>query len=408
MGTIMGSSDGLAVSVGGRLVGDLSRSDIDKRDTRFRYERDAAQQDAVSLLMPVQGDDYPWPDGVHPVFDMNLPEGHLRHSLTTLFSKAIQGFDDFDLLRIVGPYQLGRLGVGERPDEGMPGIDVADLLAHDGAEGLLDDLLSRYARYSGISGVQPKVLVRDEGSVDRFTHKSATHIVKAWDQAFPQLAANEYFCMKAAQYAGIPVPKVSLSEQGNLLVVERFDVTVDSYLGFEDLCVLNGWGSRAKYDGSYEGCARQLKALVAPQMLAQALEQLFMTVALSAGVRNGDAHLKNFGLLYEHAGNDARVWIAPAFDLITTTAYRATDIMALLLAGSKAWPKYERLQAFGRTHCGLSERRLKEAVERVVEGIATARPELLEYAKAHPAFETIAQKMVAAWDAGVARSLTAA
>ena len=50
----------------------------------------------------------------------------------------------------------------------MPGEAIGDvpaeslnaLLAHDGAEGLFESLLSRYAVYSGISGAMPKVIVR--------------------------------------------------------------------------------------------------------------------------------------------------------------------------------------------------------------------------------------------------------
>ncbi|WKN21249.1 HipA N-terminal domain-containing protein [Azotobacter vinelandii] len=154
----MAIDEGLPVTLDNRLVGRLARSDADWRDTRFRYETATDPRDAVSLPMPVRGDEYPWPRGVHPVFEMNLPEGYLRHNLARMFSKAIRGFDDYDLLEIVGLFQLGRLGVGAIPEQGMPDISIGELLLHDGAEGLFDDLMAKYARYSGISGVQPKVL----------------------------------------------------------------------------------------------------------------------------------------------------------------------------------------------------------------------------------------------------------
>ena len=65
------------------------------------------------------------------------------------------------------------------------------------------------------------------------------------------------------------------------------------------------------------------------------LDQLFDSVALSCIVGNGDAHLKNFGLLYsEPTQRDAR--LAPAYDIVNTTAYIPEDVLALDLAGNKS------------------------------------------------------------------------
>ena len=56
--------------------------------------------------MPSRLESYGREHGIHPVFEMNLPEGALRDELVRRFSKAVRGFDDFALLAIVGPYQL--------------------------------------------------------------------------------------------------------------------------------------------------------------------------------------------------------------------------------------------------------------------------------------------------------------
>ena len=220
---------------------------------------------------------------------------------------------------------------------------------HDGAQGLFEDLLHTYGQYSGVSGVQPKVLLRDSAApIDRLTHRGATHLVKTFrPEEYPELAANEYFCMRAALHSGLDVPGFELSERGKFLVVERFDLNDQGYLGFEDFCVLNAWPSRAKYDGSYEGAAKQIKAFVSPHLLGQALESFFKIVALSAGLKNGDAHLKNFGVLYPDCSAAAPISFAPAYDIVTTSVYIQTDSMALLLGGSKAWPKYKMLMRFG-------------------------------------------------------------
>ena len=404
-------NDRLYIGAGGSTVGTLGRSEENPRDTVFTYDPAADEAQAVSLTMPTRLESYKWEYGIHPVFEMNLPEGHLKQELMRRFSKSVRGFDDFALLGIVGPHQLGRISIAQQAgDDPMPGITLSNLLVHDGAEGLFAELLGTYAAYSGVSGVQPKVLVRDVDArahaVDRLTHRGATHLVKAFNEAdFPQLAANEFFCMRAALHCGLEVPEFQLSQQGRFLVVQRFDVGDNTYLGFEDMCVLSGWGTGKKYDGSYQGCAQLIKLYVTPSRVPRALEDFFTLVALCAGIQNGDAHLKNFGLLYEHCAEDADIWLAPAYDLVTTTVYSSHDIMGLLLGGSKAWPKRKLLVQFGRTACNLTEARCNELLGRVQAGMTLAMAEMSDYRRSHPAFDEVGAKMAAAWAVGLARSI---
>lgn len=398
----------LHIRVANTMVGTLGRGQA-QADSVFTYSASTSPRDAISLTMPPRLASYDWDRGLPPVFDMHLPEGSLRDELLRRFSKAVRGFDDFALLSIVGPHQLGRVAISTAPSPQvpLPETSLEDLLVHDGAEGLFEDLLATYGQYSGVSGVQPKVLIRDStNSVERLTHRGATHLVKAFraDQ-YPHLAANEFFCMRAALHAGLQVPQIELSQNGQFLVVKRFDLNAQGYLGFEDFCVLNAWPAKAKYDGSYEGAAKQIKAFVSPPLLNQALESFFKIVALSAGLRNGDAHLKNFGVLYPDTDVDAPVSLAPAFDLVTTSVYIKADSLALLLGGSKAWPKRKALLRFARTACNLSEGRSHELLQQVEQGMAQAMGEMQVYSAAHPAFKGMAEAMSAAWKTGVVRSL---
>ncbi|MCF4995438.1 type II toxin-antitoxin system HipA family toxin [Pseudomonas syringae] len=401
------SMDRLHIRVADTPVGALGRGHT-RTDSVFTYREDASNENAVSLTMPARLESYGWEQGIHPIFEMNLPEGALRDELVRRFSKTVRGFDDFALLSIIGPHQLGRLAIADASTtDRQPETSLAELLVHDGAQGLFEDLLQTYGQYSGVSGVQPKVLVRDSAAtVDRVTHRGATHLVKAFRaEEYPELATNEYFCMRAALHCGLEVPAFELSEQGKFFVVERFDLSDSGYLGFEDFCVLNGWPAKAKYDGSYEGAARQIKAFVSPLLLNQALEAFFKIVALSAGLKNGDAHLKNFGVLYEDCGAQSSVRLAPAYDIITTSVYIKSDSMALLLGGSKAWPKYKMLMRFGRTACNLTEGRCNELLEQVVHGMHEAMGEMAEYSKSHPAFAEVGAAMSEQWGIGMERSL---
>ncbi len=76
------------VFVNRRRVGTLSRGEPTHR---FAYEVGVPESLAVSLLMPVAGSSYPAErlTVLHPVFDMNLPEGALREALNQLFAKAL-------------------------------------------------------------------------------------------------------------------------------------------------------------------------------------------------------------------------------------------------------------------------------------------------------------------------------
>ncbi|MBL8909886.1 MAG: HipA domain-containing protein [Archangium sp.] len=89
-------------------------------------------------------------------------------------------------------------------------------------------------------------------------------------------------------------------------------------------------------------------------MSSAAIAHFFDQLALSVLVQNGDAHLKNFGVLYD----DDSCWLAPMFDVVTTTLYSydragiaVTDrTMALKLNDDRRYPLVPELIAFGEAH----------------------------------------------------------
>ena len=239
------------------------------RGSAFVYLPAVSAERAVSVTMPVRLPSWEVPFGLPPIFEMNLPEGVLRERLRLAFAKATGTFDDLDLLGIVGRSQVGRIrytGEKEQLQEEVPFQSVDEILAsRRGGGDLFRYLIEKFAVYSGISGVQPKVLVRDESASAVLaetqsqvrgrtspSHKGATHIVKFWDaNEFPQLAANEHFCLQVARRCGLDVPPYRLAEDGMALVVDRFDLRTDgTYRGFEDFCVLNARRTDEKYRGS--------------------------------------------------------------------------------------------------------------------------------------------------------------
>ena len=82
--------------------------------------------------------------------------------------------------------------------EDVPLQSIDEILKAKGTSELFDYLIEKFAIHSGLSGVQPKVMIRaeEEGLCLSPSFKSATHIVKFWDTAeYPELAANEFFCL---------------------------------------------------------------------------------------------------------------------------------------------------------------------------------------------------------------------
>jgi serine/threonine-protein kinase HipA len=395
----------LDVHVGQHLAGHIFKPESEPDKFHFGYEASCPAEMAVSLSMPVVREHYASTHkSLHPIFDMNLPEGALADRLRQAFSKVIPRFDALALLKIVGQSQIGRLRFALPGDHAVdvPSENLRDLLTHDGAEGLFEHLLSRYAVYSGISGAMPKVLVRSE-DLSRVTHRGATHIVKAWTPEHPRLAENEFFCMRAALHAGLEVPQFELSQSGQFLVIKRFDLTDNGYLGFEDFCVLNGKTALQKYDGSYENIARRIHDFVSPEHVRPALVSFFKALALSCALKNGDAHLKNFGVLYTHT--DSAVRLAPIYDLVTTTVYKSADILALTLGGTKRWPSAKALMGFARSHCNMGEGQARQLLAQVAQGVELAREEAHGHIAQHPVFKAVGTTMLNEWQQGLALSV---
>jgi serine/threonine-protein kinase HipA len=365
--------------------------------------------------MPVRVQSWDSKFGLLPIFEMNLPEGALRERLTRRFAKATGTFDDIDLLGIVGRSQIGRMrysGLDQNLDEAVPFQSIDQILRARRDGELFSYLLDQFATHSGLSGVQPKVMIRAKdaklsGPKIRKSPSilSATHIVKLWDEEeFPELAANEFFCLKAAAGAGLAVPKFQLSDDGGALIVERFDLVDDEYVGFEDFCVLNALGTADKYKGGYETrIFRRMREFASPDELSKSLEALFRLFVLNCAVRNGDAHLKNFGITYGHVDGPAA--IAPAYDIVTTWAYIPKDPMALTLDASTIWPDRKSLIRLGQTRCDLSRRQAEVLIEATADALASVAPEVKQHFAQREG--EVGLRMLEAWNVGMKESLGA-
>ena len=358
--------------------GDSGTLALEDRRYLFGYGRNADNASAVSLTMPTRARQYE-SLVLPPVFQMNLPEGFMLEELRNRLAKTLQ-FDPMVLLAITGSQSpIGRIKVDPSKvldtvinREQAKGERLSEILEWDGRQSIFNELVEKYVTRAGISGVQPKVLVplapEDISTIEsRAAFTAHDLIVKSGRQQYPGLAANEFLCMSIAKESGIPVPQFFLSKNKELFVMRRFDRTVQGQpLGFEDIAALGALSSSEKYDRSYSFIAKIVASFASPEHVASSLKSLFDMVALSCLIGNGDAHLKNFGLLYTDPTTPDCA-IAPAYDIVNTTAYIPEDSLALELRGQKSFfAAKEGLLKFA-DECGVAD-----AQNRIIELLLTA------------------------------------
>ncbi|MEA3498784.1 MAG: type II toxin-antitoxin system HipA family toxin [Campylobacterota bacterium] len=381
------NNDNTKVYINKTHSGDLSYED---EKYIFNYLKDS--QNVVSLTMPIRSSSW-ISKKLHPIFQMNMPEGALKEVIKNHFSK-LQNMDDINFLKLIGPYMLGRVKF-ERIIDSKENLELDDIL-NSNKDNLFNELMEKFAIRSGVSGIQPKLLLKAHNKTTmRFEH----YIVKSWESNYPNLALNEYFCMRAIKNANLPTPEFYLSGDMNMFIMKRFDIKDDnSYLGFEDMCVLTARGTKQKYNGSYEEIARVIKDIISPQKRKESLKILFKAIVMNHLLKNGDGHLKNYGILYENDFEDS--FLAPIYDVITTTVYIKNDIPALRLSDGKLWWKEKTYKNFAKSSCGLSNKEYdyilnecKIAIEKTVneiddfESTDTNTLEFLENLKNHWQYE---------------------
>ncbi|OGB35125.1 MAG: phosphatidylinositol kinase [Burkholderiales bacterium RIFCSPLOWO2_12_FULL_61_40] len=322
--------------------GDAGELSHEQSQYLFGYQTTNAAA-AISLTMPVRKAQYAHA-ALHPIFQMNLPEGFLLEALQNRLAKIVN-LEPMVLLALSGGQSpIGRVAVQSdfvnplARQQGQ-GERLSEILAWDGTENLFTELVDKYIYRTGISGVSPKVLVPQvmAPAPSKATVLTQDLIVKSGREEYPGLAANEFLCMSIAKESGLEVPEFHLSKNKALFVMQRFDRTPEgTSLGFEDMAVLAGFSSREKYKTSYTHVAKLVEAFASGSHVTSSLQALFDMVALSCVVGNGDAHLKNFGLLYtDPTTSDCR--LAPVFDVVNTTAYIPEDVLALDLCGHKSF-----------------------------------------------------------------------
>jgi serine/threonine-protein kinase HipA len=100
---------------------------------------------------------------------------------------------------------------------------------------------------------------------------------------------------------------------------------------------------------------------------------LFKMLVHSCMVGNGDAHLKNYAMLYDKL-DDMR--LSPLYDVVNTQIYNPADTLALGLGKSKEFPDRKRLIDFGKS---ISVKNCEDIIDEMADQIRDELEELKDY-----------------------------
>lgn len=298
---------------------------------------------------PASGKVYsaPWvrQQRLHPVLSNLLPEGALRDWFAQMLK--VHPDNEFSLFA-----QLAA---------DLPGALIAEPLAPDQIpEGVLDHraqvkavprmVLDGRPHFS-LAGVQMKFSMHEADSRFNISQpdKLGEWIVKTPSTRHQDVPVNEYTVMNLAGLAGVDIPEIKLIQLDQLQDLPPINLPHEQYAYAIRRYDRDGQGGRIhaedfgqalfKYAHEKYGTTNfEQIGKVLYQFTGRGLanvQQMARRLLVNILLGNGDAHLKNWSLMYP---NRITAELAPAYDIVYTRAYIPGESqISLNLAGNKDW-----------------------------------------------------------------------
>ncbi len=375
-----------------RLVGRLHRRD---NVTRFvfdenywndpnravlglRFEEDRHAPHRSNMRLP------PW-------FSNLLPEGRLREWIAQSRQTSIDR--EMELLAQVGHDLPGAVRV-LAADQLVP-VEVDDGSDLNGGQGKATDSLWSFS-LAGV-GLKFSLLARGDRLTIPARGEGGDWIVKLPDPVYPDVPNNEFAMMTLAKAVGIDVPEIRLvhhdqvetlperiwpSGEGYAYAIKRFDRGPGRELiHIEDMAQVRGFYPDAKYSGTFE----TVGALVYRGRDIEALREFTRRLAFNIIIGNGDAHLKNWSLIYL---DPRTATLAPAYDLVATFVYRpaseGVEDIALRFGRSKRFEDM-RISRFAQLDDKLgTQAELGDVARMLVDQVLAEWPRAAALLEGHP------------------------
>ncbi|SDZ98245.1 type II toxin-antitoxin system HipA family toxin [Alkalimonas amylolytica] len=281
---------------------------------------------------------------LHPTLSNLLPEGALRELIAQGLKVHVD--QEFHLLTCLGADLPGALVAEPMDPEEVP---ATVLSSHGKVRAVKFDKGAKENKFS-LAGVQMKFSMKEKDGRYNLANGDilGDWIVKTPSTRHKDVPLNEYTAMRLAALVGIHIPDIKLVELNKLdnlpqinlpdeklaFAIKRFDREQDTRIHMEDFAQVLVKYPHEKYNSaSYEQIGKILYDF-SGDGLADA-QQFARRLLVNILLANGDAHLKNWSLLY---ADQVTPRLSPAYDILTTSVYMDGERQfALNLGKTKAW-----------------------------------------------------------------------
>ena len=288
----------------------------------------------------------PWAKNqrLHPTLSNLLPEGALRELIAQGLKTHIE--NEFQIFSYLGQDLPGALIATPMEPEDVPD---SVLNTHEKAKAVKFDTAMQANKFS-LAGIQMKFSMKEKEGRYNLTKgdELGDWIIKTPSTKHKNVPLNEYTAMTLASLAGVDIPEIKLVELNKLdnlpqinlpdekqaFAIKRFDRDQNKRIHMEDFAQVLVKYPHEKYNSvNYEQIAKVLYQF-SGDGLADA-QQFARRLLVNILLANGDAHLKNWSLLY---ADQYTPRLSPAYDIVTTSVYIEDESKyALNLGKTKDW-----------------------------------------------------------------------
>lgn len=323
---------------------------------------------------------------LHPVLSNLLPEGALRELIAQQLK--IHPDNEFQIFSVVGQDLPGAIvATPVAPDE-VP----QQLLGIHGKAGVIRPVLNRRAAKFSLAGVQMKFSMKEKDGRFNLGHgdELGDWIIKTPSTLHRHVPENEFTAMTLAGMTGIDIPAiklVALNQLDNLppinlpnekwaFAIKRFDRDDGNRIHTEDFAQILVKYPHQKYNAaSYEQIARVIYGFSGDGLAD--VQQLARRLLVNILLANGDAHLKNWSVIY---ADRITPRLSPAYDILSTRVYiEGESRYALNLGKTKEWyaVSLDHFEAWA-TRAGAPWRAIKPHLLDTMEKARALWPNALE------------------------------
>ena len=294
---------------------------------------------------------------LHPILSNLLPEGALRELLVQGLKTHID--NEFQLFAALGHDLPGGLIAKQLKPEQIP-EQIQHRLQLSDISQITDIEMAPIGNKFSLAGVQMKFSMREQDGRFNLTQALASRdsallgdwIIKTPSTRHAYVPLNEYTAMTLAKIVGVDIPEIRLVEMSQLdhlppinlpqeqyaFAIRRFDRLTTAHgidrVHMEDFAQVLVKYPHEKYNSaSYEQIGRILYQFSGNQITD--IQQLARRLLVNILLANGDAHMKNWSLIYLDQKTPT---LSPAYDILTTSVYIVGERhFALNLSKNKDW-----------------------------------------------------------------------